>query len=138
MSQLAFLLDVAVVLLLALTLPMAWRLDRMLRALRADREALASGADGLAEATREADAVLTRLRAATEQADRQFGERLKAAGLAQDDLRYLLERADAIADRLEAAVQAGRPLAAAPATPATPAPRSEAERELLRALGRVA
>lgn len=138
MSQLALLLDIAVVLLLALTLPMAWRLDRMLRALRADREALASGADGLAEATREADAVLTRLRAATEQADRQFGERLKAAGLAQDDLRYLLERAEAIADRLEAAVQAGRPLAAAPAAPGTPAPRSEAERELLRALGRVA
>lgn len=138
MSQLAFLLDIAVVLLLALTLPMAWRLDRMLRALRADREALASGADGLADATREADAVLTRLRAATEQADRQFGERLKAAGLAQDDLRYLLERAETIADRLEAAVQAGRPLAATPAAPGTPAPRSEAERELLRALGRVA
>lgn len=138
MNQLAFLLDVVVVLLLALTLPMAWRLDRMLRALRADREALAQGADGLGQATREADAVLTRLRAATEQADRQFGERLKAAGLAQDDLRYLLERAEAIADRLEAAVQAGRPLAASPPVPGAPAPRSEAERELLRALGRVA
>lgn len=138
MSQLAFLLDIVVVVLLALTLPMAWRLDRMLRALRADREALAQGADGLAAATREADAVLTRLRGATEQADRQFAERLKAASVAQDDLRYLLERAEAIADRLEAAVQAGRPLAAAPAAPGTPAPRSEAERELLRALGRVA
>jgi len=137
MTQLALLLDVAVVALLALTLPMAWRLDRMLRALRADREALARGADGLAEASREAEAVLARLRAATEQGDRQFAERLKAAGLAQDDLRYLLERAETIATRLEAAVQAGRPLAS-PAAAATPAPRSEAERELLRALGRVA
>ncbi len=138
MSDLALLLDVAVLLLLGLTLPMAWRLDRMLRALRADREALARGADGLAEASREAEAVLARLRGATEQGDRQLTERLKSAGLAQDDLRYLLERAETIADRLEAAVQAGRPLASAPAAPVASAPRSEAERELMRALGRVA
>lgn len=135
MTQLLLFLDIAVVVLLALTLPMAWRLDRMLRALRADREALAQGADGLADATREADAVLANLRAATQQGDRQFAERLKAAGLAQDDLRYLLERAETMASRLEGAVQAARPLTAAPAAPA---PRSEAERELLRALGRVA
>ncbi len=133
MSTIGPALDLAVIVLLALTLPMAWRLDRMLRALRADREALERGASGLGDAAREAEALLVRLRDSAEQAQRATAERLKAADLTRDDLRYLIERAESIADRLEAAVQAGRG-AAAPA----PAPviRSEAERELLRALGR--
>jgi len=139
MNGFALALDVAVVALLALTLPMAWRLDRMLRALRADRAALEQGADGLGEAAREAEAVLSRLRAATEQGDRQLADRMKAAALTQDDLRYLVERAESIADKLEAAVQAARPMAGAPQAPqSAAAPRSEAERELMRALGRVA
>jgi hypothetical protein len=138
MSGFALVLDVAVVALLALTLPMAWRLDRMLRALRADRAALEQGADGLGEAAREAEAVLARLRAATEQGDRQLAERMKAAALTQDDLRYLVERAESIADKLEAAVQAARPMTSVQGTQPAAAPRSEAERELMRALGRVA
>lgn len=138
MSGFALVLDVAVVALLALTLPMAWRLDRMLRALRADRAALEQGADGLGEAAREAEAVLARLRAATEEGDRQLAQRMKAAALTQDDLRYLVERAESIADKLEAAVQAARPISSVQGTQPGAAPRSEAERELLRALGRVA
>jgi hypothetical protein len=138
MSGFALILDVAVVALLALTLPMAWRLDRMLRALRADRVALEQGADGLGQAAQEAEAVLSRLRAATEQGDRQLAERMKAAALTQDDLRYLVERAESIADKLEAAVQAARPMANAQTAQQAAAPRSEAERDLMRALGRVA
>lgn len=138
MSGFALILDVAVVALLALTLPMAWRLDRMLRALRADRVALEQGADGLGQAAQEAEAVLARLRAATEQGDRQLAERMKAAALTQDDLRYLVERAESIADKLEAAVQTARPMANAQTAQQAAAPRSEAERDLMRALGRVA
>jgi hypothetical protein len=135
MSALASILDVVVIGLLAATLPMAWRLDRMLRSLRADRAALEGGAVELGRAARETEALLARLREAAEQAQRQTTERVKAAELSRDDLRYLIERAEAIADRLESAVQAGRAATAAPA-PAS-LPRSEAERELLRALGRV-
>ncbi|MCX8133172.1 MAG: DUF6468 domain-containing protein [Roseococcus sp.] len=137
MSQILPLLDVLVIALLAATLPMAWRLDRQLRALRADRAALEAGAAGLAEATRAAEAVLARLAAASEAAERGAQERLARAGAVQEDLRYLAERAEAIADRLEAAVQAGRPLAGGAGAPVGPALRSDAERELLRALGRV-
>ena len=133
MSALVSVLDVLVIGLLAATLPMAWRLERMLRALRADRAALEGGAAELGRAARETEALLARLREAAEQAERQTAERVKAAELSRDDLRYLMERAEAIADRLEAAVQAGRGAAPAPAG----LPRSEAERELLRALGRV-
>lgn len=136
MSQILPLLDVLVIALLAVTLPVAWRLDRMLRALRADRTALEAGALGLAEATQAAEAVLARLRAAGEAAERNLAERVSRADLARDDLRYLAERAETIADRLEAAVQAGRPMAGGAAPAAQPAVRSDAERELLRALGR--
>lgn len=136
MGVLLPLLDVAVIALLAATLPIMWRLDRLLRALRADRSALEQGAEGLSSAVREAEALLGRLRDGAEIAQRQLAERVKSADMTRDDLRYLIERAETIADRLEAAVQAGR--TATTASPASPAmPRSEAERELLRALGRV-
>lgn len=137
MSQILPLLDLLVIALLAATLPVAWRLDRMLRSLRADRAALEAGATGLAEATQAAEAVLARLRAAGEAAERNLAERVNRAELARDDLRYLAERAETIADRLETAVQAGRPLAGSPAPAAAATVRSDAERELLRALGRV-
>ncbi|MBS7789976.1 hypothetical protein KTR66_08220 [Roseococcus sp. SDR] len=134
MNALEWAVQVTVIGLLAATLPMAWRLDRMLRAVRADRAALQQGAEGLGEASRTAEAALMRLRATTELAGRQVGERVTAAETVREDLRYLVERAESLADRLEAAVQQARPLAgAAPA--AAPQVRSEAERELIRALG---
>ncbi|UPY34907.1 DUF6468 domain-containing protein [Sediminicoccus sp. KRV36] len=126
--------QMAVIGLLAATLPMAWRLDRMLRAVRADRAALEQGADGLGEASRHAEAALMRLRATTELAGRQVAERVAGAEAIREDLRYLVERAESLADRLEAAVQQARPLAGA-TTPPSQAVRSEAERELIRALG---
>lgn len=133
MNALEWAVQIAVIGLLAATLPMAWRLDRMLRAVRADRAALEQGADGLGEASRQAEAALMRLRATTELAGRQVAERVAGAETIREDLRYLVERAESLADRLESAVQQARPLAGS--TPAAPTVRSEAERELIRALG---
>jgi len=132
MNALEWTVQIAVIALLAATLPMAWRLDRMLRALRADRAALEQGAEGLGEASRLAEAALMRLRATTELAGRQVAERVAGAESIREDLRYLVERAETLADRLEVAVQQARPLATAPAANNV---RSEAERELIRALG---
>lgn len=134
MNAFEWTVQIAVIGLLAATLPMAWRLDRMLRALRADRAALEQGAAGLGDASRHAEAALLRLRATTELAGRQVAERIAGAEAIREDLRYLVERAETLADRLEAAVQQARPLAGA-AAPAAPAVRSDAERELMRALG---
>jgi len=132
MNALEWAVQITVIGLLAATLPMAWRLDRMLRALRADRAALEQGAAGLGEASRMAEAALMRLRATTELAGRQVAERVAGAESIREDLRYLVERAETLADRLEVAVQQARPLATAPAANNV---RSEAERELIRALG---
>jgi len=134
MNALEWAVQIAVIGLLAATLPMAWRLDRMLRALRADRVALEQGAEGLGEASRQAEAALMRLRATTELAGRQVAERVAGAESIREDLRYLVERSETLADRLEVAVQQARPLAGA-TTPPTSNVRSEAERELIRALG---
>ncbi|WP_421992783.1 DUF6468 domain-containing protein [Roseococcus sp.] len=130
MNALEWIVQLTVIGLLGMTLPMAWRLDRMLRALRADRAALEQGAAGLGEASRHAEAALLRLRATAELAGRQVAERVAGAEAIREDLRYLAERSEALADRLESAVQAARPLA-----PAAQPVRSEAERELIRALG---
>lgn len=135
MSWLEWLLQLAVVALLAATMPYAIRLERELRAVRRDRAALEGGAAGLSEATRMAEAASLRLRAAAESAGRQVAEKLAAAEPLRDDLRYLVERAESLADRLDGLVRAARP-ALAEAAPAETPPlaRSQAERDLLRAL----
>jgi hypothetical protein len=136
MSVLEWVLQIVVVALLAGVLPFVLRLERELRALRRDRSALDGSAAGLAEATRLAEAASLRLRASAEGAGRQLAEKLAAAEPLRDDLHYLVERAEAIADRLDGLVRAAR--GAAPRTDeAPPAPaqgRSRAERDLMRAL----
>lgn len=133
MSGIEWTIQLAVIALLGVTLPMAFRLDRALRALRADRAALEAGAAGMGEASRQAEAALARLRGGAEAACREVNARIAAGEAIRDDLRYLLERGEALADRLEAAVGQARPLAGA--APTAPEPRSEAERDLARALG---
>jgi hypothetical protein len=135
MSALEWLLQGALLLLLLALLPLGWRLDRRLAALRREGAGLAVGAEGLASATAAAEAVLARLRATAEGSGRMVTERTAAAERLRDDLAFLIERAEMLADRLDGLVREARPRAAdAPATTAAPGPRSEAERELLRAL----
>jgi hypothetical protein len=122
--------------LLATAIPFALRLDRRLRALRREGGEVEAGARGLAEAAQAADAALTRLKATAEQSGRLVAERVATAEKLRDDLAFLTERAEALADRLDGLVRHARPLA--PVVAAAPEPRgdarSEAERELLRAL----
>ncbi|MBL6454114.1 hypothetical protein JMJ55_02190 [Belnapia sp. T6] len=120
--------------LLLAAIPCILRLERGLAAVRRDRAALEASAAGLGEATRMAEAAALRLRATAEAAGRQVAERLAAAEPVRDDLRYLAERAEGLADRLDGLVRAARPMAAPePALAALPA-QSQAERDLLRAL----
>lgn len=133
MNAVEWAVQVAVIGLLGATLPMAWRLDRMLRALRADRSALDEGTRELAEASRLAEAALIRLRATAELAGRQVAECVAGAQAVRDDLHYLAERSETLADRLEGAVQAARPVAGSVVPPSSTV-RSDAERELIRAL----
>jgi hypothetical protein len=129
--------QLAVAALLAGTIPVALRLERALRLVRSDRASLEGCAASLDEASRGAQAASIQLRQDAEQACREMERGVASAEPLRDDLRYLLQRAEAVADRLDELVRAARaaPVPAAAAPPTKPA-ESRAERELLLALSR--
>jgi hypothetical protein len=133
MTLLEWLLQAALAAALLAALPAALRLERALSALKRDRAVLAASAQGFADATREAEAAIARLRAAADTAGRNVGEQVVVARELREDLRFLVERATQLADALDAGVRAARP----PAEVSAPAvPRARAEADLLRALRR--
>ncbi|MFC0386623.1 DUF6468 domain-containing protein [Muricoccus vinaceus] len=147
MGLLEWAIQAALVLGLLVALPMALRLERALSALRQDREAMASSMKAFAEATREADGAILRLRAAADSIGRSIGGQTVAAKTLSDDLRFLTERAEGLADRLDNVIRAVRgappaqsgtlnpmPAAAPPAPEPADALRPRAEQDLLQAL----
>lgn len=152
------LLDMMVAVLLGVTIFYAIVLNRKLGHLRGNRADLESVTSGFDEAVARAEASVTNLKVSSGDLQDRIGQ---ARSLC-DDLEMLIRRAEATADNLEDAVRAGRkqregsparpaattaarPAAASGARPTAAvavrpagrgaaAPRSEAERELLRAL----
>ncbi len=141
MGWFEWLAQLAVVALLAGTIPVALRLERALRAVRRDRAELEGCAATLDAAARGAEAASFRLRRDAEESCKRMEDGTAAAEPLRDDLRYLLQRAEAVADRLDGLVRAARtaaPQAAAPVAvvPRAAAAESRAERDLLLALTR--
>ncbi len=140
MAVAGMVLDVVLAALLALTLAFGLRMRRALDGIRADRAALETSVAGFAAGTSDAEASVAKLRDAAEGAGRAVAQRAEAGRRVADDLALLIERGERLADRLEAAVRAARPLAAAEPQSAAraaarePAVRSQAERDLMRAL----
>jgi hypothetical protein len=137
MSLLEWTAQLVLLVLLLAVIPFAWRLERRIGALRDAGGGLRDGAAGIAQATEAAESALARLRATAEGTGRMVAERVATAEKLRDDLAFLTERAELLADRLDALVRAARPAAEAAAPPTPPVARtarSEAERELLRAL----
>ncbi len=139
-----WILELVLVVLLLATLIQAIRLERALGVLKRDRSALESLVAGFNASTRQAENGIERLRAAADGAGRQIERQVAASVSLKDDLSFLTERGDRLADRLDVLVRAARPLAA-PANhddPASPelagsgsgGHRSEAEKSLLQAL----
>ncbi|MBR0657577.1 DUF6468 domain-containing protein [Plastoroseomonas arctica] len=142
MTGFEYTLQCAVLVLLVVAIPFTIRLERGLSGLRRDRGAMDGSARGLGEAATAAEATLRRMRITTDEGLRQISERCLAGEKLRDDLRYLIERADSLADRLDGLVRQVRPIVAEPvvpiraeaaAPPEAPA-RSQAERDLIRAL----
>ena len=157
MGNAQWLLESALLILLAATLVHAIRLERALGVLKRDRAVLEELVEGFNESTRQAESGIERLRGAADGAGRQMARQIEVGQRLRDDLSFLADRSDRLAERLEQAVRSARmfgdglafaPGAAAPApAPAAPvlaeapldsapAPvlRSQAERELMRAL----
>jgi len=153
-------LDLIVSALLVATITYAVRLNSRLTALRKNRDDMSKIIVSFNEATVRAESSIPKLKRAAEEAGGSLQERVEKAQSLRDDLAFMIERADTMANRLENAVRSARSEVRAPAQPAS-APRvsgskaaqaatmaaaaaaaesndaddrSEAERELLRAL----
>ena len=134
-------LDVVLIGLLAVTIGYAIALNRKLTQLRRNKSELQQLVGTFTQATLKAEDSIGRVVTGSE----ALRERMNKAQGLRDDLAFLIERANSAADRLEAGVRATRPKApAAPAPGATVArisdseddiePRSDADRELLKAI----
>ena len=156
MSSMQWLLEVLLVGLLAATLFHALRLEKALGVLRRDRAALEELVAGFNDSTRQAEGGIDRLRTVADGAGRQIARHVDQAKALKNDLVFLTERGEKLADQLDNLVRQARPPAEptpmlqrslgrpAPTLHAVPeeAPsgegdgrvRSQAEKELLRAL----
>ncbi len=143
MAGMEWILEAILVLLLAATLFHALRLERALGVLKRDRAVLEDLVTSFNASTRQAEAGIDQLRAAADGAGRQMARQIDTVVRLKDDLVFLLERGELLADRLDSLVRAARPLAAEPLRTIhapdddpseLPRVRSQAERDLLRAL----
>jgi hypothetical protein len=106
-----FLLEAVLVLLLGATLFHALRLERALGVLKRDRAVLEGLVAGFNESTRAAEAGIDRLRGATDGAGRQIARQIEIAQRLRDDLGFLTERGESLAERLEGGIRSARMLA---------------------------
>ena len=141
---LSLLLDITIAVLLVVSIWYSTVLNKRLNALRQDKAELDKLTSNFGEATLRAGDSIVKLKNTAD----DLKERIDAAGKLRDDLMFLVERGGAAADRLEKGVRAARrddpdggeatieklvPAARRRVPPVGPA-RSEAERELLKAL----
>lgn len=141
MAGMEWLLELALAGLLAATLFHALRLERALGVLKRDRAVLEDLVTGFNASTQQAEAGIDRLRGAAEGAGRQIAKQIDAASGLKEDLVFLIERGERLANRMDGLVRAGRPPAAEPPRPSAGDPelaetrvRSQAERDLIKAL----
>ena len=131
-------LEIVLVVLLAATLFQAIRLERALGVLKRDRSSLESLVVGFNASTHHAENGIQRLRAAADGAGRQIENQLTKSVALKDDLAFLTERGERLADRLDTLVRTARPLARdrSPDVPPSDAQKgpSQVEKNLLHAL----
>jgi hypothetical protein len=103
-------LEIVLVVLLGATLFQAIRLERALGVLKRDRASLESLVVGFNTSTHQAESGIQRLRATADGTGRQIEAQLSKSISLKDDLAFLQERGDRLADRLDTLVRAAQPL----------------------------
>ncbi|OFX08773.1 MAG: hypothetical protein A2516_09090 [Alphaproteobacteria bacterium RIFOXYD12_FULL_60_8] len=101
-------LDILIVSLLIPTIAYAVILNGKLSALRKNRDDLAKVIQGFNEATLRAEAGIPKLRQAAGDASQSLHDEVAKAQALRDDLAYMVERGESLADRLESSVRAAR------------------------------
>lgn len=141
MGGMQWVLEIVLVVLLVATLFHALRLERALGVLKRDRAVLEDLIAGFNGAAREAQSGVDRLRGAADGAGRQIARQVEEAAALKEDLLFLTERGGQLADRMESLIRHGRAIVEAPRPVPIAEPesgetrvRSQAERDLLKAL----
>ena len=144
MDSLELIINLAIIALLIPTIIYAYKLNKNLSLLRQNQSSLSKLISSLNEATYKAENSIPKLKSVTEHSSEGLEEVIDSAKNLKDDLTFINERADNLADRLENVISAGREIKpAAPAGRQPSAPfaedknedsRSLAEMELLKAL----
>lgn len=142
----SILLDVFLVVLLSMAIGYGVILNRRIVALRNDQKSLDKLATKFAEATIRAEQSIIKLKSTTDGASQSLGKAVDTAGLVRDDLEFLIDRGNKLADILETdirqterqqispGVSLGNNCDGGAVTSKVKEHKSQAERELLRAL----
>ncbi len=104
--------DIVVALLLIATIFYAIKLNRRLAALRGDKSELQTLVQSLSGASQHAEASVGALKAVAEDVGRHLEKQVEQAQALREDLRYMMERGGALADRLETSLRGRRDEAA--------------------------
>lgn len=142
MDNLDLIINLAIIGLLIPTIIYAYRLNKNLEILRQNQSSLARLVESLNDATIKAENSIPKLKTATQNTSGELKEVVNSAKNLKDDLIFINERADSLADRLENVIHNSRKIETdrkdnPPHTSEIKdenISRSEAEMELLKAL----
>lgn len=135
MSSIQWVLELVLTLLLGATLFYAMRLERTIRILQSDRIGLGDVLFSIRTALDDAERGIQSLQHMADHTGRALTLEIDSAMQAQEDLRFLLERLERVADKVETTIKSGRAAAAIEVPKGTSAPaHSKAERDLLKVL----
>ena len=136
MNNIEFIIDVVIIALLIPTIIYAYNLNKSLNMLRQNQKSLAQLISALNEATFKAESSIPKLKSVTEHSSEGLKEVVDNAKELKNDLLFINERADNLADRLENVISSSRNIEKQHNSTKNEEPndRAAAELELLKAL----
>ena len=138
MNNLEFIIDIVIIALLIPTIIYAYNLNKSLNMLRQNQKSMAQLISALNEATFKAESSIPKLKSVTEHSSEGLKEVVDNAKELKNDLLFINERADSLADRLENVISSSRNIENQSANKNTNKAdlddRAAAELELLKAL----
>ncbi len=141
MASLELIINLIIIALLIPMIIYAYNLNKSLNTLRQNQKSLAQLVAALNEATFKAENSIPKLKSATEHSSEGLKEVVDSAKEIKNDLLFINERADSLADRLENVISSSRNMKpvennkqVTPNPTASADERAAAELELLKAL----
>ncbi len=108
MDNFELIINISIIVLLIPTLIYTYKLNKNLNLLRQNQNSLAKLVEALNDATFKAENSIPKLKSVTEHSSEDLKEVVDNAKTLKDDLMFINERADNLADRLENVIRDGR------------------------------